>query len=277
MIFDKDTDDDGVCDDTRYYYCQQANYNVVALTDDTGTVVEKIEYDPYGEYTLILDGSTGNPYLFQGRRWDSEADLYYFRNRSYSPRLGRFMQRDPLYGGTYSCQSGEAIQTVRTLVPEQKNADSLYEYVRSQPVAARDPYGLHWSCCLRWQPMYEISGYDDPICCMRNIIGSTWWGKPVGAVGLGTGAWGGGTVVGGVGGVSIGGAPLLAAGLSIRIALDTCMEYHCVRSVGAQRTVIKKGWIWDTVRYSCRRGVLYEFGQTFSTPPTGPKETSQWE
>ena len=94
MIFDKDDDDDGVCDDTRYFYCRQANYNVVALTNSSGTVVEKIEYDPYGEYTLTLDGSTGNPYLFQGRRWDSEADPYYFRNRSYSPRLGRFMQRD---------------------------------------------------------------------------------------------------------------------------------------------------------------------------------------
>jgi len=102
LIFDKDSDDDGDCTDDpgtgsdRYFYCQQANFNVVALTDDTGVAVEKIEYDPYGEYTLTLDGSTRNTLLFQGRRWDSEADLYYFRNRSYSPRLGRFLQRDPL-------------------------------------------------------------------------------------------------------------------------------------------------------------------------------------
>jgi len=121
LIFDKDTDDDGVCDDTRYFYCQQANYNVVALTHDSGTVVEKVAYDPYGEYTLTLDGSTGNTLLFQGRRWDSEADLYYFRNRSYSPRLGRFMQRDPTGYG---------------------DGMNVYLFARSSPLIYVDPEGL---------------------------------------------------------------------------------------------------------------------------------------
>ena len=39
--------------------------------------------------------STGSPCLFQGRRWDDGADLYYFRNRVMSSVLGRFLQRDP--------------------------------------------------------------------------------------------------------------------------------------------------------------------------------------
>ena len=134
MIFDKDTDDDGVCDDTRYYYSQQANYNVVALTEDDGDIVEKVLYDPYGEATVWLAGNDGNwgtgddvfqstssvdnPYLFQGRRWDSEADLYYFRNRSYSPRLGRFMQRDPV---------------------GYVDGMNLYEFVAGAPVCEVDP------------------------------------------------------------------------------------------------------------------------------------------
>ena len=124
LIFDKDTDSDGDCIDgggsTRYFYCQQANYNVVALTNDTGTVVEKVAYDPYGEYTLTLDGSTGNTLLFQGRRWDSEADLYYFRNRSYSPVLGRFLQRDPI---------GYA------------DGMNLYEFEGNCPTGSIDPMG----------------------------------------------------------------------------------------------------------------------------------------
>jgi len=127
LIFDKDTDDDGVCDDTTYYYCQQANYNVVALTNSSGTVVEKIEYDPYGEWSFVLDGSTDNPYLFQGRRWDDEADLYYFRNRSYSPLLGRFMQRDPI---------GYA------------DGMNLYEFVGGAPVLGLDPLGLNGGISL---------------------------------------------------------------------------------------------------------------------------------
>jgi RHS repeat-associated protein len=59
------------------------------------TEVDRVTYDPYGEATFEAGGSTGNPYLFQGRRLDSETGLYYFRNRNYSPELGRFMQRDP--------------------------------------------------------------------------------------------------------------------------------------------------------------------------------------
>jgi len=54
-------------------------------------VVEKIKYDPYGEATVtVQDGqsASGNPYLFQGRRWDDEVGLHYFRNRVYSPILG---------------------------------------------------------------------------------------------------------------------------------------------------------------------------------------------
>jgi len=57
-----------------------------------------MRYDPYGQFTLtVQDGhsATGNPYLFQGRRWDDEVSLYYFRNRVMSPVLGRSLQRDP--------------------------------------------------------------------------------------------------------------------------------------------------------------------------------------
>ncbi len=66
--------------------------------------------------------ATGNPYLFQGRRWDSEVSLYYFRHRAYSPVLGRFLQRDP---------AGH--------VKTEKN---LYVYSGSRPTFNVDPFGL---------------------------------------------------------------------------------------------------------------------------------------
>ena len=87
LIFDKDTDSDGDCTDaggsSRYFYCQQANWNVVAVAAPDATVVEKVKYDPYGQATVTVQqnqNASGNPYLFQGRRWDSEIGLYYFRN-----------------------------------------------------------------------------------------------------------------------------------------------------------------------------------------------------
>jgi RHS repeat-associated protein len=38
----------------------------------------------------------GNPYLFNGRRWDAELGLYYYRNRHLDPIQGRFTARDPI-------------------------------------------------------------------------------------------------------------------------------------------------------------------------------------
>ncbi|NQT20208.1 MAG: RHS repeat-associated core domain-containing protein, partial [Planctomycetes bacterium] len=113
LIFDKDTDDDGVCDDERYYYCQQANYNVVAMAKDNGN----------GTATVTVEGgqsASGNVLLFQGRRWASEAGLYYFRNRDHDPELGRFLQRDAL---------------------GYVDGMSLYQYESGNPVIATDPMG----------------------------------------------------------------------------------------------------------------------------------------
>jgi RHS repeat-associated protein len=37
----------------------------------------------------------GNNYLFQGREYEPEVGLYFYRNRYYMPRIGRFLQTDP--------------------------------------------------------------------------------------------------------------------------------------------------------------------------------------
>ena len=85
------------------YYHRNQQYSITALTDSTGTVVERYAYSPYGE-TTILDGvgtvlpatAFGNRYTYTGRRFDAETGLFYFRARMYSPTLGRFISRDPL-------------------------------------------------------------------------------------------------------------------------------------------------------------------------------------
>jgi len=118
-----------LCGSALYLYCQNNNYNVVALTDKDGVVVEKVKYDPYGMPTCIRTSDSheqtashyGNPYLFQGRRSCSETNLYYFRNRYMSPTLGRFMQRDPL---------------------GYVDGMSLYEFVGGTPTHRVDAEGL---------------------------------------------------------------------------------------------------------------------------------------
>ncbi len=43
----------------------------------------------------IALSAAGNPWLFQGRRFDPETGLFYYRARYYSPATGRFLQNDP--------------------------------------------------------------------------------------------------------------------------------------------------------------------------------------
>ncbi len=92
----------------RYFYHQDANFRVVAMTDESAAVVERYDYDAYGEPrvyagvsgsaesgALRMASAIGNPYLHQGLRWDNETGLHENRMRSLHSRLGRYMQRDP--------------------------------------------------------------------------------------------------------------------------------------------------------------------------------------
>ncbi|MFP4029897.1 MAG: RHS repeat domain-containing protein [Candidatus Brocadiia bacterium] len=85
----------------RAYYHQDTIYNVKALTDKKGKLIERYAYTAYGEPSVLNKNGmpvprskVGNRYLFQGRRYDQESGLYYFRHRMMSGELGRFLQRD---------------------------------------------------------------------------------------------------------------------------------------------------------------------------------------
>jgi RHS repeat-associated protein len=79
-----------------YYAHENAIGSIAALTNASGTVVERYKYEPFGSTTVTLDGSTGNQYRFHGSYFDSETGFYFTPARTYSPPLGRFLQRDPL-------------------------------------------------------------------------------------------------------------------------------------------------------------------------------------
>ena len=68
----------------------------------------------------------GNPYLFTGRRFDEKTGMYYYRNRYYEPRTGRFLSRDPL-----------AVEGLSLL-----NLQNRYSYGRNNPTNLTDSSGL---------------------------------------------------------------------------------------------------------------------------------------
>lgn len=119
-----DPDDGGGLDGTQVeqYYAHDAQFNVVALMEDDGTVLERYRYAPYGEQT-VMDASYavktgGTDYAqykgFTGQTLDKESGLWYFRSRYYSDGLGQFLSRDPsgysdgmnAYAGYFGMWSG---------------------------------------------------------------------------------------------------------------------------------------------------------------------------
>ena len=148
---DRDNNSDGDFTDagTDYnlYVCQDANFNVVALTDASGNRLERVWYEAYGKPTFHRDSDDAerttssyfdNPYLFQGQRLDPETGLYYFKNRDYSAILGRFVQWDPI---------GYA------------SGMDFYEAMASKPVADVDPYGAMWTS-TSYERQYDAQNGD---------------------------------------------------------------------------------------------------------------------
>ncbi|WP_162125793.1 RHS repeat-associated core domain-containing protein [Pseudoxanthomonas wuyuanensis] len=103
----------------RTYYLVDALGSTRALTNSSGTVVQRYDYTPYGQSTqtsVIFN----NPYLYTGRELD-KSGLYYYRARYYSASMGRFVSEDPIgiSGGL-----------------------NTYSYVNQSPLDGVDPFGL---------------------------------------------------------------------------------------------------------------------------------------
>ena len=87
----------------RLYSLTDPNWNVVALTNASGIVQERMRYDAFGKVSWLdaafaTKANSGFAWnrTFTGQVLDSETDLVFYRNRFYHVGLGRFAHRDPI-------------------------------------------------------------------------------------------------------------------------------------------------------------------------------------
>ena len=105
---------------TSSFYDQDGLGSVTSLSNSTGTLVNTYTYDSFGNITSST-GTVRNPFHYTGREFDAETGIDYYRARYYDPNIGRFVSEDPI---------------------RFRAGDNFYEYVKSNPVAFKDGYGL---------------------------------------------------------------------------------------------------------------------------------------
>lgn len=62
-----------------YYYHADGLGSIIAITDQSGNVVQRYEYNSFGEITYQQDPNFIQPYTYTGREYDTESGLYYYR------------------------------------------------------------------------------------------------------------------------------------------------------------------------------------------------------
>ena len=131
----------------RIWYYHDAQGSTTHLTNDAGTVLESYKYPPADSGRPTILNASGDPiaasdfdnrFLYTGREFYKEAEVYDYRNRFYLPALGRFLQPDPI-----GFAGGDA---------------NLYRYCGNSPMNGADPYGL-WTLQMGFSLNVQIGPF----------------------------------------------------------------------------------------------------------------------
>ena len=132
------------------YYLADHQGSTRALVNAAGNVVERQEYDSFGNN--VGAGSVLTRYGYTGRERDALTGLYYYRARWYDPQQGRFISEDPI---------------------GFKGGINFYAYVENNPINFNDPLGLQKSCCNKsWSECYAQCIENNRLDNLLPLLGS---------------------------------------------------------------------------------------------------------
>jgi RHS repeat-associated protein len=88
-------------------------------------------------------GTFQQPWRYAGYYHDSDTGLYYLQQRYYSPTLGRFLSKEPMFSDFCTdCGFQALLDNAPTTSP--------YAYAANRPLVLVDPDGRSWKSAAKW-------------------------------------------------------------------------------------------------------------------------------
>lgn len=116
-----------------FWFEKNAQGDVVAVYNETGTKVLSYTYDAWGNKTTTVHNSSGsnsyaqyNAITYRGYYYDAETGFYYLQSRYYDPTTGRFINADSF------TSTGQGILGY-----------NMFSYCRNNPVNGKDALGTY--------------------------------------------------------------------------------------------------------------------------------------
>ncbi len=148
--------------------------SVTDVVSSSGTDLDHIVYDPYGNIVTETNASNGDRFKFAGMEYDSTTGIYYDHARYYDAAIGRFISQDPK-----GFAAGDT---------------DLYRYAGNAPTISRDPSGEQQrppdqgpplqgpiTTVGPWNPMVIPVDDGDPVIVITLLppVGLGWIAVPV--------------------------------------------------------------------------------------------------
>ncbi|MBR5136527.1 MAG: hypothetical protein IKV30_00695 [Clostridia bacterium] len=128
-----------------YYVVTNAQGDVVALVDGSGTKVVEYTYDAWGKLTNMTGSKVGtvgkyNPIRYRDYVYDTETQLYYLNTRYYNPDMCRFINADG-YAST----------------GDELTGSNMFAYCANNPVNMTDPTGELPDWANKWIAIVTVA------------------------------------------------------------------------------------------------------------------------
>jgi RHS repeat-associated protein len=199
------------------YAVPDALGNIVGYADGSGAIAAAREFTPFGRVIAATSSSPDYPIGYSGQYTDAETGLVYYGLRYYSPRLVRFVNRDPI---------------------EEAGGNNLYAFVGNSPTNGWDVGGQcqngYWlDYPDDWDPFTGmVTSTPSTFICLDGNggggggNGNGGGGNGGGGNGGGAGSGGGGSGGGGGGGAGPGGGGGPAGGFVPNASHTTTVGGH---------------------------------------------------